>query len=136
MGDLMEDGQGSLGRHPACADAFTEPDGTIVIRFHAGVELTLALTAPVVAEHIRLAGGEKRPVLADVRGLVSADRASRELAASPAVVAATARMAIVVGNPVTRVLGNFFLKVTTPAYPTRIFKDEAQARAWLKEPSA
>jgi hypothetical protein len=132
----MEEGQGDLGERLACADVHAEPDGTIVIRFHAGVELTTEFTAPVAAAHVRLAGGEKRPVLADVRGLVSVDRSSRQLAVSADVVRATARMAIVVGNPVTRVLGNFFLRVTTPAYPTRVFADEAHARAWLKETAA
>jgi hypothetical protein len=126
----MEEGDGV----PAGTDAYAEPDGTIVMRYHPGVRLTATLTAQVAAAHIRLAAGQKRPVLADVRGLVSADRASREIAASAAVAAATWRLAILVENPVTRVLGNFFLRVSAPAYPTRIFDDEAVARAWLKEP--
>jgi hypothetical protein len=131
----MQEGQGSLGEHPTCADVHVEPDGTIVMRYHAGVALEGALAAQVAAAHIRLAEGQKRPALVDMRGLVSVDRASRQVGASPGVVAVTARMAILVGNPVTRMLGNFFLKVTTPEYPTRLFADEAQARAWLKEPS-
>jgi hypothetical protein len=132
----MQEEQGSLGGGPACAEVHAEPDGIIVMRYHAGVVLSGERAAEVAAAHIRAAGGQKRPALADVRGLVSVDRASREVAASAAVVAVTARLAILVGNPVTRVLGNFFLKVTTPAYPTRVFADEAQARAWLKEEPA
>ncbi len=128
----MEEGQGSPGGHPASAEVHAEQDGTVVIRFHQGTRLSAPLTEEVVRAHIRLARGQKRPVLADVRGLVSADRASRELAASASIVAVSSRMAIVVGNPVTRMLGNFFLRVTTPAYPTRIFDDEERARAWLK----
>lgn len=130
----MQEGQGSLGEHPSCAVVNAEADGTIVMRYHTGVELTGELAAQVARAHIRLAGGQKRPTLADVRGLVSADRAAREVAAGSGVVAATLRLAILVGNPVTRVLGNFFWRVTTPAYPTRVFSDEAQARAWLKAP--
>jgi hypothetical protein len=128
----MQEGQGSLGEDPTCADVHAEPDGTIVMRYHAGIELDGRLAAQVARAHIRLAQGEKRPVLVDLRGLVSVDRASREIGASEGVVAVTAKMAILAGNPVTRVLGNFFSKVTTPAYPTRLFADEAQARAWLK----
>jgi hypothetical protein len=131
----MQEGQGSLGEHPECADVYVEPDGTIVMRYHAGVELQGPLAAQVAAAHIRLAEGQKRPALVDLRGLVSVDRASRQVGASADVVAVTSRLAILVGNPVTRMLGNFFLKVTTPAYPTRLFADETQARAWLKEPS-
>jgi hypothetical protein len=118
---------------PRSADVFLEPDGTLVLRFHHGSRLDAALTSEVTRAHVELAQGRARHVLADVRGLVSVDRASRQLAASPEVTAATSRMAIIVGNPVTRTLGNFFIRVTTPIYPTRLFADERLAREWLRE---
>lgn len=117
----------------AAAEVFAEPDGTIVLRFRPQLRLTGTQTAVVARAQIALAAGTKRPVLADVRGLLSADRPSRQLAAGPSVAAVTACMAVVVGNAATRMLGNFFLKVTTPSYPTRIFGDEAEARVWLKQ---
>jgi hypothetical protein len=118
---------------PKVADVLLEADGTLVLRFHGGSRLDAALTSEVMRAHVEVAGGRPRPVLADVRGLVSVDRASRQLAASPDVTAATACMAIIVGNPVTRTLGNFFIRVTTPSYPTRLFADERLARQWLRE---
>ena len=118
---------------PRSADVFLEPDGTLVLRFHRGSRLDATLTSEVSRAHVELAQGRARHVLADVRGLVSVDRASRQLAASPDVTAATSRMAIIVGNPVTRTLGNFFIRVTTPSYPTRLFADEHLAREWLRE---
>jgi len=134
---IDELGGGAECRRPAIrprsADAFAEPDGTIVLRFHPGSRLDIGLTVEVVRAHVELSQGQKRPVLADVRGLVSVDRASRELAASADAVAATMRMAIIVGNPVTRTLGNFFIRVTSPSYPTRLFADERLARDWLRE---
>jgi hypothetical protein len=120
---------------PRSADVFLEADGTLVIRFHDGSRLDGTLTSEVMRAHVEVSQGRARPVLADVRGLVSVDRASRQLAASPEVTAATARMAIIVGNPVTRTLGNFFIRVTTPSYPTRLFADERLAREWLRESS-
>jgi hypothetical protein len=129
----MQEGQGNPADHTAYADVYAEPDGTVVMRYHAGVALDTAAAALVAAAHVRAAAGQKRPILVDVRGMVSVDRGGREVAAGAAVVAATSRMALLVGNPVTRVLGNFFSRVTTPGYPTRLFTDEAAARAWLKE---
>lgn len=132
-----ESGGGGERRLPAeaprSAEVFLEPDGTLVLRFHHGSRLDATLTREVTRAHVELAQGQPRHVLADVRGLVSVDRASRQLAASPDVTAATSRMAIVVGNPVTRTLGNFFIRVTTPRYPTRLFADERLARQWLRE---
>ena len=42
------------------------------------------------------------------------------------------RCAVLVGHPVSRVLGNFFLGISRPAYPTRLFTDPAAAIGWLK----
>jgi len=123
----------SGGQQPRAADVSTEPDGTVVLRFQRGVRLNATLAQEVVRAQVAAARGEKRLTLVDLGGLVSSDRASRELGAGPEVTAVVARMAILVGNPVTRTLGNFFLRVTSPSYPVRIFGDEARARAWLKE---
>jgi hypothetical protein len=130
---MVPEGPDSLGGQPQIADVYAEADGTVVVRFRSAVRLTRELTVEVTRAHVAAANGEKRPVLADVRGVLSTDRASRELAVAPDVTGATLRMAILVGNPVTRVIGGFFLRVTTPRYPTRIFSDEQQAREWLRE---
>jgi hypothetical protein len=120
-------------QQPRAAEVTAEPDGTVVVRFRLGVRLNAVLTEELVRAQIAAAGGQKRPTLADVRDLVSTDRASRELAAGPELTAVVSRMAIVVGNPLTRMLSNFFSRVTGPSYPVRVFEDEARARAWLKE---
>lgn len=120
-------------RRTAVADVSAEPDGLIVLRFDQDCRITESAAAEVAAAHVALASGSRGPVLVDMRGVLSADRGTRELAAGPDVSAVTARLAILVGNPVTRVLGNFFLRVSAPKYPTRIFNDETLARAWLRE---
>jgi hypothetical protein len=119
--------------HTSVADVFAEPDGTVVLRFLQGSHVTAQATLAVVHAQIAAAQGGKRPTLADVRGIAINDRAARELAAGPEIVAVTSRMAVLVGNPVSRILGNFFLRVTRPAYPARLFTDEASARRWLSE---
>ena len=114
------------------ATVFAEADGTVVLVFHPGSHLDAENTGPVVRAHVAAAAGQKRPTLADLRGMRSATREARELAAAPDVAAVTLRMALIVKSPVSRVLGNFFMKVTHPKYPTRIFNDEVAARDWLR----
>jgi hypothetical protein len=115
------------------ASVATEPDGTVVLVFESGCRLDADNTLGVMRAHIAAAAGMKRPTFADVRGMRSVTREARELAASDEIVAVTSRMAILVGNPVSRVLGNFFLVVTSPKYPTKIFSEEAAAWNWLRE---
>jgi hypothetical protein len=45
-------------------------------------------------------------------------------------------MALVVGSPLSRVLGNFFLGLKKPLLPTRLFSNLEDARAWLREQRA
>jgi len=123
--------KGAEGEPVATVDA--ESDGTVVLVFAPGCCLDSVNCPGLVRAHIAAAAGKKRPTIADLRGLRSTTREARELGASDDVTAVTSRMALIVGNPVTRVLGNFFLVVTSPKYPTKLFNDEAAARAWLRD---
>lgn len=134
----MHDGGGGLTGpiRTAIADVYTEEDGSVVLRFRPESLATLEAVREVVQAHVAAARGAKRLTLADVSGLKFADLEARKLAAGPEVAAVTSRMALLVGNPVSRILGNFFLRVSRPLYPTRIFTDEASARRWLSEESS
>ena len=79
----------------------------------------------------RLGGGEPMLVLSDIRGLRSASASARAAAASPEATRLNRAAAIVVGSRATRMIGNFFLKLNRPAYPSRIFNSEDAALAWL-----
>jgi hypothetical protein len=119
--------------HTAAADVFAESDGTVVLRFHQGCRLNAQNTRELLHAHVAAAAGSKRATLADLRGMLSADRDARELGAGVEASDVTSCMALVIGNPLTRLLANFFLRVTNPVYPTKLFTDEAAARAWLQE---
>jgi hypothetical protein len=120
----------------AAADVYEEGDGTLVVRFHDQARAVGEQGAEVVRAHVAVAAGRKLRTLVDVRGIAAVDLGTRQLAAGPALEAVTLRMALVVGNPLSRTLGNFFLRVARPAYPTRLFSDEVAARRWLDEESS
>ena len=39
---------------------------------------------------------------------------------------------ILISSPVNRVIGNFFLRINKPVYPTKLFNSENEAIQWLK----
>lgn len=41
-------------------------------------------------------------------------------------------MALLIGSPVSRMIGNFFLGINRLRVPVRLFSDEAEALEWLK----
>lgn len=45
----------------------------------------------------------------------------------------TCAFGIIISSSVSRVLGNFYLGITKPLVPTRLFENETEAIEWLKQ---
>ncbi len=110
--------------------------GIVIMRIRDGSRMNGQNTHEVVRAHIRATGGERRPCLADIRGMRAADRAAREVTAGPELARVVSRLALLVGSSVTRVIASFFVRVMGPGYPTAVFSDETAARRWLLDGGA
>jgi hypothetical protein len=79
----------------------------------------------------QLTGGRQCPLMVDAHNAGPQDRAARtEFAHRGDLVSA---VAVLVATPLSRMMGNFFLAVSKPMAPTRLFDDESTAVAWLRE---
>ena len=113
------------------------PDGIVQQVWAHGVTLVVedAEASSIALEEVT--GGRKRPVLVDVHDIRSQDRAGRLEFARRGDEASA--VAVIVGTPLSRMVGNIFTSMTQPVTPTRLFEDEASAVAWLqgfnREPS-
>jgi hypothetical protein len=65
-----------------------------------------------------------RGVSLGVRTHMSSERAGRYLS----------RVALVADSPLTRTIGNFFMRLNRPPFPVRIFDGEDEALRWLVTP--
>jgi hypothetical protein len=76
---------------------------------------------------------EELPVLADIRHVKAIEREAREVYRSREKynMEVTA-LAILVGSPLSRAIGNFFIGLSRMPMPTRLFTSEADAIRWLK----
>ena len=72
-------------------------------------------------------------VLVDARGTVAMSRKALEMTANNPVNDRTAATALIVGDPVSTLLVNFFLKFGRPPYPARAFRDPDAARRWVQK---
>ena len=89
-------------------------------------------------ENVRVIGsllpsGRRPPLLVDSRQLKSMTREARAYYASAETASIVSALAIIIGSPATRIMGNFFLTLSKPPLPSRIFTAEAAALAWLEE---
>lgn len=80
----------------------------------------------------RLAQGEKVYLLLDLRKLRRGiTREARQHYSGPEAERLLVALAMVVGSPLTRLVGNLFIGLNRPREPTRLFTSEAEARTWL-----
>jgi hypothetical protein len=103
---------------------------------HSIVEHGAEITLPDAEENTRLVAsitqGNKPPILVDIRDILSITKEARDHFSmknrEPGVIA----IALLIKSPVSRVIGNFYLGISRPRVPTRLFTSEAQAVNWLK----
>ncbi len=128
---------------------FSPPEGARVIETCAGlvwredglVYESIRVTH-IELEHARgLVHGIRELVGPNIRSrLVTDMRSTRWVSADARTYSAGEEMrsiveagAIVVGSPVSRVLASFFVRVTAPPFPVRLFTSREAAEAWHAE---
>lgn len=109
-----------------------DPDGFILATMKDGVRFELDDAEEAVAAVQRLVPDRRTSVLVDMRRIQSQSREARAYFTGPEAVARLDGVALLVSSPVSRMIATFFLRFRQQPIPTRIFDDEAPARAWLR----
>jgi hypothetical protein len=106
------------------------PDGIVQLVWVRRTAMVLEDAIAATEAMAQLTGGRRSPLLVDSHDIGPQDRPARtEFARRGDLVSA---VALIVGTPLSRLMGNFFLSVSKPVAPTRLFDDEASALAWLQ----
>ncbi len=85
-----------------------------------------------MAAYRKISKGKRLPLLIDTKTMKSLSREARVYFASEEAAACASAAGIVVGSPVSKVLGNFYLGLGSPKLPSRLFTSEDEALTWLK----
>ena len=94
------------------------------------IDLESAKKATVFRKQIT--EGKKLPSIANISLVKEVTKETREFFSDEAGDDLSA-LAVIVSNPVTRMLGNFFLKFHKPKYPFRFFSDDTSAKQWITD---
>lgn len=73
-----------------------------------------------------------RPILVDIRNIKSVSRESRNIYSSQETGELLSAAALLIGNPVSRIIGNFYLGINKTVMPVRMFTSDREAGDWLK----
>lgn len=107
-------------------------DGIVRIIHVPGAEVTLEDAKETMAAYLRLNKGKRLPLFIDTKTMKSMSRETRKYYAGKEAAKVASAAAIIVGTPVSRVLGNFYLGLSNPHLPSRLFSSEDEALEWLK----
>jgi len=106
-------------------------DDNNIIRYviTPGMDETLDDLIEVIKAIDEIRNGNVYPLLGDIRGAKSITREARQYAEKSIVATASA---ILVGSPVSKVLGNFVIRIHKSKIPVKLFTSEDEAINWLK----
>ena len=76
----------------------------------------------------------KRPILVDITNIRSVDKGARGIYTSKEAASIMSKAALLVGNPVSRIIGNFYLGLNKTLFPVKMFTSENDALEWLSQP--
>lgn len=106
------------------------PDGVVEIAWAPHVATGLHDAVAAIEAMDLITGGRAAPLLVDVTDAGPQDRDARmEFIRRQDVVSA---VALVVGNPLSRMMATFFINVSRPDVPTRLFENRDAALGWLR----
>lgn len=97
-----------------------------------GSEHHIADARENVAANATVGQGRRPPLLVDMSQAKLIKREARAFYSREAPRVACA-VALVVGSPLNRMIGNFFLGLNRPTIPVRLFSSTADAAAWLRQ---
>lgn len=107
-------------------------DGIVRIIHVPGAEVTLEDAQETMAAYLKINKGKRRPLFVDTKTMKSLAREARKYYVGEEAAKVASAVAIIVGTPVSRVLGNFYIGLSNPLLPSRLFSLEDEALEWLK----
>jgi hypothetical protein len=99
----------------------------------AGCEHDIEDARANVAAYRTMGRGRKRPLLVDMSQMKSISREARSFYTSTEVSQVISSVALVVGSPLSRMIGNFFMGLNKGPVPTKIFSSTQAATVWLRQ---
>ena len=103
----------------------------VYAKVNEGAEQSLEHARENLKAIYKTAGNKIAPVLIDIRYAKSISAEARAHYAGEEGARVQAACALLIDNPISKVIGNFFLKLNNPPMPTKLFTNEDKALDWL-----
>ena len=111
--------------------AFRIERGMLFADYKKDIEINLDIAKEIVRDRVALCAGHDLPHVLNIAGIKSTSKEARDYF-STAGTKHMSCMALITDSPISRTIGNFFLFVSKPAVPTRLFIDATEATKWAE----
>ncbi|MGZ3866526.1 MAG: STAS/SEC14 domain-containing protein [Bacteroidia bacterium] len=110
-------------------------DGIVRTKVKAQAEVTLkeAQENSEVVNSFFKQTKKKYPLLIDSRHIKSISKEARDHFSIRNRETGITSFAVLIDSPLSRIIGNFFMGLNKPSVPAKLFTNEAEAVAWLKQ---
>lgn len=108
-------------------------DGILYHVYGEDAEINITIAQHITKNRIKISEGKSWPLLTDARNLRSIDKEARDYWSTPGEgMQFLLAGALVINNPILKLLGNAFTRINRPPRPFRLFTDYNSAKAWLE----
>ncbi len=107
-------------------------DGILYIECLPNTIMTLDEGKLSTKTGLELTEGKPMPLLCDLKNVTRMTQECRRYFAGPVHAEMFTKCALLITNPISRIIGNFFLGANKPLKPTRLFTKKEEAIKWLE----
>jgi hypothetical protein len=102
-------------------------------KYKPNTVIDLIAAKKIVEDRLWLSKGKDYPSLSFIDDLKSVTKEARDFFSKGDGIKHMKNLALLTRSPISKMLGNFWLQISKPTVPTRLFTNEDDAIAWLKE---
>ncbi len=120
-----------VGNHEVVFDYKIE-DGCVVGTFQSDF-IDLSIAQKVTEYRLKLQKGKEYPLLSNIKTVKNSTKPARDFMASEVGCDGVVAAAVLIDSPIGSMIINFFIRVSKPLRPTKIFTNEEEAKKWLSQ---
>jgi hypothetical protein len=109
-------------------------NGVIFGQYKPDVVIDLEAAKSIARDRMRLSNNKDYPSLVYLTLLnTTVTKEARDFFSGGEGIKYMKKLALLTNSPISKMVGNFYLKINQPSIPTRLFTSKEDALKWLKE---
>ncbi len=115
-------------------EVWMDEDGVLYQDYPPGTEITLEDSLDELKIYrANFCKTVRRPIIVYISNVKTVSKGSRDIYSSNETAEILSAAALIVSNPVSRIMGNFYMGINKTVMPVRMFPTTRDAKKWLKD---